>query len=500
MYVSFPPHPLWWMAPIAFCPLVLSLLGRKARAGFGYGFLFGLAWMLPLLKWLDDLLGPVFGPLPWLAVSAGSAFLIAASCAGMAVVSTLRAAPIWMAAVFVAGEAVRARFPFDGFPWGRLAFGQSGGPLLALASLGGAALLTFTVVCTGAGLATLLNRWRQLTRAPRQLTGPALALVLPIAAGLLTWPTVHAGAEAGAVRVAIVQGSAPDIGLKLLNAGDVLWRNQLAQAKRFADDIAAGRTARPDLVILPETVTGMRPGADQRIAGMADLLGAPTAVGARVEPTVGKDRNAMIGWDPVTGKTGEYTKQKLVPFGEYVPLRAIAHWFTPFVDRESDLAAGTESMPMQLGPAKVGFAICYEVAYAAPLRGAVRRGAQLLAIPTNNAWFGHSQGSYQQLGMVREQAVEHGRAAVVSATTGVSAVVAPDGTITAETGLFAATDLVAQVPLRNSITLADRLGPWSEWALVLIGLVGLALAVRSALIDHRDRQVSARSADAVRAK
>ena len=488
MYLSFPPRPLWWLAPIAFALLTLSLLGRGARAGFGYGVLFGLTWMVPLLAWMDTLLGPRFGPWPWLAVSAGSAALIGAAGAGMAVVGTAPGGPVWMAGIFVTDEAIRERFPFDGFPWGRLAFGQTSGALLSLASVGGAALLTFAVASTGAGLALLVHRvWHR--SGGRMLIGPAAALVLPIAAGLAAWPTVHTTADAGTVRAGVVQGSAPDSGLALLTSGDVLWRNHVEQAERFALDIAAGRVAKPDLVILPETVTGLRPGANQRIAAISGLLGVPAAVGARVEPDIGKDRNAVIGWDPVSGETGEYTKQYLVPFGEYVPLRPIAHWFTPFVDKESDLEAGTGSTPIRLGPATVGFAICYEVAFDGPLRGAVRQGAQLLAVPTNNEWFGRSQGSDQQLGMVQERAVEHGRAVVVSATTGVSAIVAPDGTITARTGLFTATDLVGTVPLRASMTLADTLGAWSEWTLVFVGLAGLAFGIRHKLVErgrHRD--------------
>ena len=85
----------------------------------------------------------------------------------------------------------------------------------------------------------------------------------------------------------------------------------------------------------------------------------------------------------------------------------------------------------------------------------MRNGAQLLAVPTNNATFGDTEMTYQQLAMSRVRAVEHGRAVVVAATSGVSAIIAPDGAVTSQTDLFVPAALVAKVPLSTSSTLAQ---------------------------------------------
>ena len=122
-----------------------------------------------------------------------------------------------------------------------------------------------------------------------------------------------------------------------------------------------------------------------------------------------------------------------------------------------------------MGPARVGFAICYEVAYDNVLADAVRGGANLLAVPTNNAWFGRTEMSYQQLAMSSLRAVEHGRTVVVAATSGVSAVVRPDGTVTHATGQFTADTVVTRVPLRTETTIATRLGDVPGWVLALLG-------------------------------
>jgi apolipoprotein N-acyltransferase len=154
LYVGAPPRELWWLAPVVFAVLWAVLHGRPARAGFGYGLAFGLGFFVPLLSWA----GEFVGPLPWLALATVEALVLALAGAGVAVVSRLPAAPLWAAGVWVAAEALIGRAPFDGFPWGRVAFGQPSGIFLPLAAIGGAPLLTAAVVLTGFGAGELLRR------------------------------------------------------------------------------------------------------------------------------------------------------------------------------------------------------------------------------------------------------------------------------------------------------------------------------------------------------
>ncbi len=68
LYFSFPPYTTWWLALPAFALLGPVLWGRGARSGFGYGFLFGMGFLLPLLQWTSIYVGPV----PWIALSSYS--------------------------------------------------------------------------------------------------------------------------------------------------------------------------------------------------------------------------------------------------------------------------------------------------------------------------------------------------------------------------------------------------------------------------------------------
>ena len=92
--------------------------------------------------------------------------------------------------------------------------------------------------------------------------------------------------------------------------------------------------------------------------------------------------------------------------------------------------------------------------------------------------------TYQQLAMSRVRAVEHGRAVVVAATSGVSAIIAPDGAVTSQTDLFVPAALVAKVPLSTSSTLASRVGPVPEIVLSIIAVGAIAMAV---LARRRDQ-------------
>jgi len=110
----------------------------------------------------------------------------------------------------------------------------------------------------------------------------------------------------------------------------------------------------------------------------------------------------------------------------------------------------------------------------------VDQGATLLAVPSNNATFGLSEMTFQQLAMSQVRAVEHDRPVVVATTSGVSATIAPDGTVTQHTGQFEPGILVDQPAVRDTTTLATRWRSVPEWVLVAlsVGAVGLGVGVK----------------------
>jgi apolipoprotein N-acyltransferase len=486
LYLGGPPRTLWWFAPIAFAVLGWLLVHRRARAGFGYTLCFGLGYFVPLLAWTGEFVGLV----AWLPLALAEAALAGLAGAAIAVATVLPAWPVWAALLWVAGEALRSVFPFGGFPWGNVAFGQPEGIFLPLAAVAGTPLIAFAVTLTGFGLTVLVSRLVRREWDLRRLLTPALAVLLPVAAAFGALPLVGTDADDGTAVVAVVQGNVPREGLDFNAQRRAVLDNHVARTQRLADDIAAGRAKQPDLVIWPENSSDIdpyrNPDAWAVIDQAAKAIHAPIAVGSVLVGDDDLPRNTMLLWDPERGPVKQYTKRKLQPFGETMPWRPFFRLFTSAVDRAGRFVPGDKATIFDMANARVGFATCYEVAFDGVVRDSVR-GANLLAVPTNNATFGHTEMTYQQLAMDRVRAVEHGRSVAVAATSGVSAFVLPDGSIAEQSGaLFTDAALVRTLPLRATTTLSDRLGSGPVWVLTILGLGGLAAAI----VVRRRRRVA----------
>jgi apolipoprotein N-acyltransferase len=393
---------------------------------------------------------------------------------------------VWAAAVWIAGEAARARFPFGGFPWGKIAFGQADGIFLPLAAVGGTPVLGFAVVLCGFALYEVLMRARAHRRTgelQRKATAlAALGVLLPVTAAIAARPLVDDSAGDGTATAAVIQGNVPRLGLDFNDQRRAVLDNHARRTIELAGDVKAGKIAEPDFVVWPENSSDLDPyrNADARavIDEAVRAIGVPVSVGAVITPDKGLLRNTQILWDPEKGPTATYDKRRVQPFGEYIPMRSFARLFSSDVDRvRRDFGPGKKPGVFDMAGAEVGLATCYEAAFDGVVRDAVTHGAQVISVPSNNATFGRSEMTYQQLAMDRVRAVEHSRAVLVPVTSGVSAVIMPDGEVVQQTKIFTADALVAEVPLRSSLTPATRMGTAPEWALVALAGGGIAWAV-----------------------
>lgn len=488
LYLSFPPSTAWYLSLPAFALLGQVLRGRSARAGAGLGFVFALAFLTPLLVWIGALVQEV----PWIALSVFESLFVALAGAGMARVTRLPAWPVWAAAVWVAGEALRSRVPWGGMPWGRVGFGQPDGPFLPVAAIGGVPLLSFVTVLAGLALGEVVRRLaaRELRAAvpgaliavAALLTGPLAALV-PAAAGALPDRTVV---------IAAVQGNVPRAGLDFNAQRRAVLDNHVLATERLAADVAAGRAEQPDLVLWPENSSDIDPLQNPDAAAVIDraarAVGVPIMVGAvlRNPPEMANGdgptaSNATLVWEPGVGPVARNDKRRIQPFGEYMPWRSFFRLFSPYVDRASNFLPGPGEGALDVAGVRVGIAICWEIAFDDLLADSVAAGAQVLAVPSNNATFGFTDMTFQQLAMSRVRAVEFDRAALVATTSGVSATVTADGAVTAATERFVPDVLVDRTVLRTTTTLAARLRSGPEWVLVALGAGAVvASAVRRA--------------------
>jgi len=491
--LAFPGVGWWWLAPLGVAVLVLVLQASGVRAGAALGFAFGLGFFVPHLAWS----GIYVGKTPWLALATlealyfalfGAAIALADHCSSSPLVRAVAVGCLW-----VAQEALRSRTPFGGFPWGRLAFSQADAPTLGLAAVGGAPLVSFAVAAAGALLAyvmlavapwvsgrQVLGAGSTASRVRRRLG--AVAVPLLVAGGLLMAGNLVPRPESGdrSVAVAAVQGNVPQEGLDFNAERRAVLGNHAAATRDLADQVATGRGARPDLVLWPENASDIDPLRDPVAAGTiseaVDAIGVPVLVGTVLQEPAPSVSNVGIVWSPRTGPGERYVKRRPVPFGEYVPYRSFFRKLSSKVDLiKADFIAGRGGNVLSIGPATAGTAICFEVAFDDLLRGAVKDGADLLVVQTNNATFGRTDESVQQLAMSRLRAVESGRSVVHISTVGVSALIRPDGSLLRRSGHFTQEVLAGDLPLRRQFTIATRVGAWPELLLVVLGIIAIAV-------------------------
>lgn len=492
---AFPSVGAWGLAFPAVAAGLLLARGRGLAGSAGLGLLFGLAFMVPQLSWS----GIYVGPVPWLALSVLEAALLALAFPGWTLAWRVAdrwapwSLPLTAGAVWVAAEAARSRWPFDGFGWGRLGFSQADSPLLGLAALGGAPLVGFGVAALSAALLLVVLSFGPGAgpgRARRDLLAPAVTVVVTVvvvalaALGGSVAATGTAAPTDEQVRVAAVQGDVPQAGLDFNAQRRAVLDNHVRGTLELAERIGTGEEQPVDLVLWPENASDIDPllneDADELISGATDAVDAPVLLGAVLQGPGENITNAVLLWDPTTGfrgrsdeqsENGWYAKQAVVPFAEYVPYRAFFRNFSPFVDQVTDFAPGDGPAVLEAGGALVGAAICFEVVEDDVVRDQVLAGADLLVVPTNNATFGLTDENVQQLAMSRLRAVEHGRSLVHISNVGTSAVIAADGSTGRRTGMFSPDVLVADVQLRSGRTPATVLGPAPELALVAVALL-----------------------------
>lgn len=493
LWLAFPSHNLWALAPVGVALLALATRGTSGWQGALLGLVSGLSFFLPLLSWS----GIYVGALPWIALAVLESCYVALLGLASALLQRRRSPlgiasvrPMVVALAWVAQELLRDNTPFGGFPWGRLAFSQADSPLAGLAALGGAPAVTFGVAlaggCLAAGVARLVSGGQPLTsgRQPADRSGiprdvvvrrlvsgaPSLLCVVAVMSLPVLIPRPVDGPTA---RFMSVQGNVPRPGLEFNAERRAVLDNHARKTLKAAGEVQAGEQPQPDLVVWPENASDIdplrNPDAAAVINGAVDAINAPLILGAVLQEPAPKVSNASLLYLPGRGVTAQYIKQHPVPFAEYIPYRSFFRHFSDKVDLvSSDFKAGTRPGVFRV-PARdghtiaAGAIICFEVAYDGLMRDTVDHGANVLVVQTNNATFGFTDESVQQLAISRIRAIEHGRSIVHVSTVGVSAMITPDGTAHQRSTLFTSDVLAADLPLRTNRTIADRVGAWPEY-------------------------------------
>ncbi len=495
--LAFPGYGIWPLAPVGVAFAAIATMGARARVGWTVGMVTGLVFFVPTLSWAGtDFLGVI----PWLGLSVLQSlyFGFQGWLSGLLSRRVGWIAALGIALAWVVQEALRGRTPYGGFPWVRLAFSQADSPLGHLAAVGGAPLVTFVTALVGALLAvgarTAYPAWRKrrqpATGLPDATPDPAARIALRryavpalllVGAGLL----VPLPVDGPSARVLAIQGNVPRPGLDFNAERRAVLDNHARETLAALTRRDAAGAPPLDLVVWPENASDIDPVQNLDAGGVIQTAvqraGVPIVLGALFERP-DEIANVSVVYRPEVGITDTYVKQHPVPFAEYIPHREFYRRLSASVDLlRVGMATGPGPALFEMqrpgGPRILaGPSICFEVAYDDLVRANVDEGSTLLLVQTNNATFGYSNESVQQLAISRIRAIEHGRSVVHVSTVGVSALIRPDGSLISPTALFTSAALDADLPLRGSRTLATMVGAAPEyWG----GAAALLLLARS---------------------
>lgn len=479
---AFPTFDVWVAAPVALALWAWSWIGAGAARGFLLGLAGGLVFFVPMLSWS----GIYVGSLPWIALATLESLFIglAGALAGW-LGRAGRVRPLAFALVWVVTEGLRARTPYGGFPWLKLAFGQADSPFGPLVALGGAPFVGFVIALVGALVALAVQAALSRPRMPARRVGVPVAAALVLGVVGLGVPLPTDGQPAQFLGV---QGNVPRPGLDFNAERRAVLDNHVAATLAAERDVDDGRVPAPDLVVWPENASDIDPlrNADAKalILQTVATIERPLIVGGLLEEPVGFVSNVSLLFEPGKGNTDRYVKRHPVPFGEYIPNRSFWRIFSKEVDLvRRDFVPGPGPGVFDVSTRdgtqiRAGLAICFEVAYDDIMRDAVEAGANVLVVQTNNATFGFTAESPQQLAISRVRAMEFGRSVVHVSTVGQSALITPDGTAHQVTSLFTQAVVRGALPLRDATTLATRVGEAPEWAAGAGLLVMLGLGIR----------------------
>ncbi len=484
---GFPDRDIWPLTFVGIALVLIGLIGRRWSSALLVGFVAGVSFYLVHIGWATEFLGEV---LPMLALVFLESLFFAAGSVAISLAyrwlprvwpsigARLALLPIVVGGLWMGREAIASVWPYGGFAWGRVALSQSMSPfadLLAWIGVSGLSFVMVTLVAVSLEAARYTGA-RRLVRAAVAVGSAALVFLVP------AFPTVIDGH----IRVLAVQGNGKAAYTDEREYGDLL-RAQYEATQAVKDE--ALKNGGVDVVLWPESGTDINPIVNAGAAAYFDRISeefeAPLVSGAITEDGT-KIYNSSLLWVAGEGAIDVYNKRHPVPFGEYIPDRQFWRPFAPelidLVVREYSI--GTTDPIFDLGDVTASVNICFDIVDDQLMTESILGGAEVIFAQSNNADFGRTDESLQQLAIARVRAIELGRSVVNISTVGTSAIILPDGRTLDQLATFTSGAMIADVPTSSVITPAVVIGRPLEW---FFSFSGLAVLIFGGLLSRRRR-------------
>jgi apolipoprotein N-acyltransferase len=495
--LAFPKFDYELLAWVAFVPLFYVIEGESMWRVFGWAYLQGFAANIVSLYWipipLHDFadLPMQYAIFPMLLLAGVVAINTAVAIwAGEFVARRIRIpAVITMPIAWTAVEWIRTYFPI-GFPWNLLGYAAYRSlELIQFAEFTGVYGVSALIVFFNAVVYLVIFR-RGIYRL-QTISLSALTAIMVLLVGYGAWRinNLKNTPESGSFRVAMVQGDIPQSlkwDPKFLPQSYGVYQDESANAAKRGADLIVWPEAAAAFLFQPDNQYPAELASDaayrNALLTLAKTIGTPLLFGApaltQQDGRLGFYNRAYLVSANGQGEVdAHYDKIELVPFGEYVPARALFGYFVNrVVQGFGDMVPGTEQTLFDVKGAKLGILICYESIFPNLTRREVDKGADVLVNITNDAWYGESSAPFQVLAMAAMRSVETKVPMVRVANTGISTLIEPSGQITSRTPLFVRGTVIVKVPWRPVRTVYTIVGDlFAEICLVLTA-IGLILA------------------------
>jgi apolipoprotein N-acyltransferase len=440
---SFEPLGWWFGAPLGYALLLRKLVSSSSAPKlYLQVFLFAFISAGITLIWAGKYVGLL--PLFFLALLHGLFYL------PLATLRRYTANIFWFIPALLIVEEIRARFPFSGFSWMRIAFSQADSPYLSIVSIGGVSLLSLWVLVISY-LITALSFKKVLA-----------VLIIIFTPTLLS----HSYSPTEKISYAGVQGNTPSVGIGFNDRAKAVFNLHVSTTMDLISEP-------PDLIIWPENAIDVDPFVNPDVLGAIESVtakfSAPLIAGA-VTRNTGQLENVSIMYDVSGEVVSVYSKQYLTPFGEYIPLRGIARIISPYVDNVSDFSIGKSIDIHNVNSMNIASVICYELLSDSLVRNAAAK-SDALVIQTNSATFAGTSESAQQLAITRIRAMENAREIVSISTIGISAHIDINGNVLSQTDEDVRAILEGDLQGVSNRTIASRLGAAATPLTLILSLI-----------------------------
>jgi apolipoprotein N-acyltransferase len=487
--LAFPDAAIGWLAFVALAPLILAAVRSRSRwEAFTLGWVSQTTAWLIMVPWVVRVMSH-YGGLPYMvgvllfvAMAAilglyGALFAVAVKSLRL----DLRFAPWLLIPLTWAGIEFIRTYLLTGFPWNLIATAIVDYPsLLAINRFGGPYFVGALIV-----LPSTVAAWWITQRPPgitRVLIGGGLGILM-----LVWWGTglvaskLIARQTGGAVETAAMLQ--PNI------SQEMRWddANLMAIYTRMMDMTVAAARNGAKIVIWPESTVPLSYTETAYFRESIEELSRTWDIDILLGSVATDPERPRSIWNSaflVSGGTtiGHYDKIRLVPFGEYVPLRRVLFFAEKLVREVGEFEFGTNDTPLE-GRMQYGPAICYEIVYPQITRTQIRNGADVLVTITNDGWYDGTSAPKQHLWQARLRAVEGNRYLLRAGTTGISAFIDPAGQVVESIPMGRDGIIYAKFQPRTDTTPYVRFGDWFAWGALSVVLIVILLRIGSRKVD-----------------